>query len=185
MTMMGSTAPKRMQRSRASAIVISSEVTCLDVGRGRVADIFHEERSASSGPKAASVETWAALTSTRIFALRSSFPFQHHHHCHHHHHHHSSWSALVFSFANMSVSPALRQQVINIYKELLEMGKSYPLGYDYFRPRLHKAFASQAHVTDEEEIKKGIERAQYVKKEIEALYYLKKYRSMRQRYENA
>jgi hypothetical protein len=82
----------------------------------------------------------------------------------------------------MSVSPALRQQVIHVYKELLEMGKSYPLGYDYFRPRLHKAFSSQAHITDEEEIKKGIERAQYVKKEIEALYYLKKYRSMRQRY---
>lgn len=79
----------------------------------------------------------------------------------------------------------LRQQVINVYKELLEMGKWYPLGYEYFRPRLHKAFASQAHITDVEEIKKGIERAQYVKKEIEALYYLKKYRSMRQRYSSA
>lgn len=49
------------------------------------------------------------------------------------------------------------------------MGKSYPLGYSYFRPRLRKAFASQANLTDEEEIRKGIERAQYVKKEIEAL----------------
>jgi hypothetical protein len=83
------------------------------------------------------------------------------------------------------MSLTLRQQVINVYKELLEMGKSYPLGYEYFRPRLHKAFASQAHITDEEEIRKGIERAQWVKKEIEALYYLKKYRSMRQRYSNA
>lgn len=82
------------------------------------------------------------------------------------------------------MSLPLRQQVINVYKELLEMGKAYPLGYEYFRPRLHKAFASQAHITNEEEIKKGIERAQYVKKEIEALYYLKKYRSMRQRYSN-
>ena len=49
------------------------------------------------------------------------------------------------------------------------MGKSYPLGYDYFKPRLHKAFISQAHLKDEEQIKKGIERAQYVKKAIEAL----------------
>lgn len=79
-------------------------------------------------------------------------------------------------------SSPLRHRVINIYKQLLEMGKHYPLGYDYFRPRLHKAFMSQAHLTDEAQIEKGIERAEYVKKEIEALYYLKKYRSMRQAY---
>ena len=83
------------------------------------------------------------------------------------------------------------------------MGKSYPLGYSYFRPRLHKAFASKAHLTDEDEIRKGIKQAEYVKKEIEALsvvlgipsncvkimtrsrYYLKKYRSMKQRYSSA
>lgn len=63
----------------------------------------------------------------------------------------------------------LRRQVINVYKQLLEMGKSYPLGFDYFRPRLHKAFMSQAHLKDEEQIKQGIQRAEYVKKEIEAL----------------
>jgi len=80
------------------------------------------------------------------------------------------------------MSNSLRHQVITIYKELLEMGKSYPLGFDYFRPRLHKAFMSQAHLQDQEKIKEGIKRAEYVKKEIEALYYLKKYRSMNQRY---
>ncbi len=48
--------------------------------------------------------------------------------------------------------------------ELLHLGKEYPLGFDYFRPRLHKAFISQASVTDEAEIKKGIERAEFVKK---------------------
>lgn len=84
----------------------------------------------------------------------------------------------------MSSSPSLRRQVIQVYKELLEMGKWYPLGYDYFRPRLHKAFMSQAQLKDEEKIKEGIRRAEYVKKEIEALYYLKKYRSMKQRYSN-
>lgn len=62
------------------------------------------------------------------------------------------------------------------------MGKHYPLGYDYFRPRLHKAFMSKAYLQDEEEIRQGIQRAEYVKKEIEALYFLKKYRSMKQRY---
>jgi hypothetical protein len=99
-----------------------------------------------------------------------------------------------------TANPALRREVINIYKgtsspvphappvppirmitlpanmwglsgvdievvsELLSLGRAYPLGYDYFRPRLHKAFASNASLTDEDEIKRGIERAQFVKK---------------------
>jgi hypothetical protein len=48
--------------------------------------------------------------------------------------------------------------------ELLNLGKAYPLGYDYFQPRLHKAFISNASLTDEAEIRKGIERAEFVKK---------------------
>ena len=87
------------------------------------------------------------------------------------------------------INPALRRQVINIYKgecggclsfffvlllicvypELLNLGREYPLGYEYFQTRLHKAFASQAGLQNDEEIKKGIERAEYVKKEVEAL----------------
>ncbi|KAH7401519.1 LYR motif-containing protein 5A [Pyrenochaeta sp. MPI-SDFR-AT-0127] len=83
-----------------------------------------------------------------------------------------------------STNPVLRQQVVRIYKDLLFMGREYPLGYDYFRTRLHKAFASQRSLTDEEQIKSGIQRAEFVKKEIEALYYLKRYRALRQRYGN-
>jgi hypothetical protein len=44
------------------------------------------------------------------------------------------------------------------------MGREYPLGYDYFRPRLHKAFSAKAHIEDEGEIRKGIEQAEYVRK---------------------
>lgn len=62
------------------------------------------------------------------------------------------------------------------------MGRSYPLGYEYFRPRLHKAFISQSHLQDEDKIREGIKRAEYVKKEIEALYYLKKYRTLKKAY---
>ena len=53
--------------------------------------------------------------------------------------------------------------------ELLNLGKEYPLGYQYFQTRLHKAFASQAGLEDQDKIKEAIERAEYVKKEIEAL----------------
>lgn len=58
----------------------------------------------------------------------------------------------------------LRHRVITVYKELLEMGRHYPLGYPYFRDRLHKAFTSQAHLTDESQIRQGIKRAELVKK---------------------
>ncbi|KAK2006026.1 hypothetical protein LZ32DRAFT_611596 [Colletotrichum eremochloae] len=81
-----------------------------------------------------------------------------------------------------AVNSELRRRVIGIYKELLYLGREYPLGYDYFRPRLHKAFSANAGLRDEDAIKKGIERAEFVKKEIEALYYLKRYRTLRKRY---
>jgi len=61
-------------------------------------------------------------------------------------------------------NPTLRQEVIRIYKELLYLIREYPLGYDYARPRLHDAFISQAGLRDEEKIKKGIDRAKFVKK---------------------
>ena len=61
-------------------------------------------------------------------------------------------------------NPALRQEVIRIYKELLYLIREYPLGYDYARPRLHKAFISKAGLRDDEMIKKNIERAEFVKK---------------------
>jgi len=50
--------------------------------------------------------------------------------------------------------------------ELLHLGREYPLGYRYFQPRLHKAFASQAGLTDAGDIERGIERAEYVKKGV-------------------
>ncbi|QIX01070.1 hypothetical protein AMS68_006587 [Peltaster fructicola] len=78
---------------------------------------------------------------------------------------------------------SLRHDVIRIYKELLYLGREYPLGYEYFRPRLHKAFTAKASLHDEEQIRKAIAQAEYVKKEIEALYYLKRYRTLKKRYE--
>ncbi|EEA20143.1 hypothetical protein EYB25_007672 [Talaromyces marneffei] len=77
----------------------------------------------------------------------------------------------------------LRRQVIQVYKELLYLGREYPLGYDYFRTKLHGAFAAKMNITDPKEIEEGIKRAEFVKKEVEALYFLKKYRTLKQRYQ--
>ncbi|KAJ5089375.1 hypothetical protein N7532_008059 [Penicillium argentinense] len=48
--------------------------------------------------------------------------------------------------------------------ELLFLGREYPLGYQYFRDRLHRAFSKQAHINEEDEIRKAIARAEFVKK---------------------
>lgn len=44
------------------------------------------------------------------------------------------------------------------------MGRDYPQGYSYFRPRLHRAFMANAALRDEEAIRRGIERAKFVQK---------------------
>ncbi|KAA8908940.1 hypothetical protein FN846DRAFT_794804 [Sphaerosporella brunnea] len=79
-------------------------------------------------------------------------------------------------------APPLRAQVKALYKDLLFLGRDYPLGYAYFRTRLHRAFAAQSHLRDEPAIHACISRGEFVKREIEALYYLKKYRALRERY---
>lgn len=69
----------------------------------------------------------------------------------------------------MSTSPILRQEVIKIYRELLSLAKNYPTGYAGARAKIHAAFSAQTHLTDEGEIRRGIERAEFVRKEIETL----------------
>ncbi|PQE03035.1 NADh-ubiquinone oxidoreductase complex 1 lyr family protein [Rutstroemia sp. NJR-2017a BVV2] len=64
----------------------------------------------------------------------------------------------------MPSTPALRHEVISLYKELLHLGRAYPLGYEYFRTRLHSAFMAQAALDDPGEIRKGLERGEWVKK---------------------
>lgn len=84
----------------------------------------------------------------------------------------------------MPTSSPLRHEVIRLYKggsfigvgrrherltgerreELLYLGREYPLGYEYFRPRLHKAFMAKANLQDEAQIRKGLDQGEYVKK---------------------
>uniref|UniRef100_A0A3Q3JUM2 Complex 1 LYR protein domain-containing protein n=1 Tax=Monopterus albus TaxID=43700 RepID=A0A3Q3JUM2_MONAL len=56
------------------------------------------------------------------------------------------------------------------------------LGRDYARDRLRAVFAKNKLVQDPEQIKALIARGKYVARELEALYYLRKYRAMKKRY---
>ncbi|XP_076127739.1 LYR motif-containing protein 5B [Alosa pseudoharengus] len=76
----------------------------------------------------------------------------------------------------------LRGEVIQLYKNLLYLGREYPKGADYFRGRLRAAFAKNKDVQDPEKIRELIGRGEFVVKELEALYYLRKYRAMKRRY---
>lgn len=69
-----------------------------------------------------------------------------------------------------------------ILQKLLYLGREYPQGAAYFRERLKSAFMKNRDVTDPEQIKKMVARGEFVIKELEALYFLRKYRAMKKRY---
>jgi len=66
--------------------------------------------------------------------------------------------------------------------QLLFLGREYPQGYEYFRTRCKAAFERQRSLTDPAAIDKAIAHGEYIVKELEALYFLRKYREMRRRY---
>ncbi|XP_031696563.1 electron transfer flavoprotein regulatory factor 1-like [Anarrhichthys ocellatus] len=76
----------------------------------------------------------------------------------------------------------LRVEVFRLYKNLLHLGREYPKGGDYFRDRLRASFLKNKGVADPQQISELIGRGEYVCRELEALYYLRKYRAMKKRY---
>ena len=72
--------------------------------------------------------------------------------------------------------------VKQVYKNLLHLGKDFPKGYEYFRDRCKMAFLKNRDVADAQQIQILLARAVYVTKELEALYMLKKYRTLKKRY---
>lgn len=66
--------------------------------------------------------------------------------------------------------------------KLLYLGREYPQGAAYFKQRLKSAFMKHKDVTDPEKIKQLVARGDHVIKELEALYFLRKYRAMKKRY---
>ncbi len=65
---------------------------------------------------------------------------------------------------------------------MLYHGRDYPAGYDYFRLRLKKAFEKNKQASDAAEIAKLVARGEFVIKELDALYKLKKYRYLKRSY---
>ena len=66
--------------------------------------------------------------------------------------------------------------------KFLYYGKDYPAGYEYFRVRLRKAFIKNSTLTNEDEITNKLEKGEFVIKELDALYKLRKYRFIKRNY---
>ncbi|AWO97898.1 LYR motif-containing protein 5 isoform 4 [Scophthalmus maximus] len=75
----------------------------------------------------------------------------------------------------------LKGEVMRLYKTLLYLGREYPQGAAYFRERLKAAFVKNRDETDPDKIRQLVARGDFVIKELEALYFLRKYRAMKKR----
>ena len=67
--------------------------------------------------------------------------------------------------------------------QLLFLGREYPQGYAYFQSRCKAAFDRQRGLSDPAAIDRALAHGQYVVRELEALYFLRKYRELRRRYD--
>ncbi|GAA5875750.1 hypothetical protein JCM8547_007057 [Rhodosporidiobolus lusitaniae] len=75
----------------------------------------------------------------------------------------------------------LRLHARALYKELYYLGKEYPDPSYPIHQKLHSCFL--AHVgADEKKVEEGIRKAEFIKRELEAMYSLRKYRAMKRNY---
>jgi hypothetical protein len=75
--------------------------------------------------------------------------------------------------------------VRDLYKRFLIVGKDYPLGLSFVREKAKTAFFANAHLKDEIEIKRAVNKGRYMTKELIGVIQLKKYRTLKKRYESA
>ena len=86
---------------------------------------------------------------------------------------------------NGTGASSLRYVVKQLYKNLIFTGRDYPKGGTYFRDKCHDVFMRNKDIDDPQKIEALVKQGEFVIKEIEALYYLKKYRALRKNYYDA
>ncbi|THV02790.1 hypothetical protein K435DRAFT_775275 [Dendrothele bispora CBS 962.96] len=75
-----------------------------------------------------------------------------------------------------------RLRAIALYKELQRLGRDYPdPNYD-IHGTIRRLFEKNKHLTDPSEIERALEHGEYMRKEILALYSLRKYRHLKRLY---
>jgi hypothetical protein len=75
--------------------------------------------------------------------------------------------------------------VRDLYKRFLIIGKDYPGGgWQALKPKVKRGFYEKKELVDEVEIKRAVSRGRYMVRELVGITQLKKYRSMKSRYED-
>ncbi|GAA5972046.1 hypothetical protein JCM11641_002470 [Rhodosporidiobolus odoratus] len=83
--------------------------------------------------------------------------------------------------AKLSKLLQLRHRARALYKELFYLAKEYPDPSYPIHQKLHGCFL--AHVgADEKKVEEGIKKAEFIKRELEAMYSLRKYRALKRNY---
>ena len=77
---------------------------------------------------------------------------------------------------------ATRTKVIQLYKQLIYLGREYPKDPKVMTGKIHDVFMKNSTETDPVKIDELINKGNYIVKELEALYYLRKYRTLKKRY---
>ena len=75
-----------------------------------------------------------------------------------------------------------RTKVIQLYKQLIYLGRQYPKEPEVMTSKIHNVFMKNATEKDPQKIEELIQKGNYIVKELEALYYLRKYRTLKRRY---
>ena len=70
----------------------------------------------------------------------------------------------------MSTTVSTRSRVIQLYKQLIYLGREYPKEPDNFTAKIHAVFIKNAGETDAQKIEQLIDKGNYIVKELEALY---------------
>lgn len=78
--------------------------------------------------------------------------------------------------------PGARQRVLYQFKEMLYIGKDYPMPYDEFKMALKRAYRSKRELVKLSEIEKALEHGEYIKREMIALHQLRRYRAIKRNY---
>ena len=86
------------------------------------------------------------------------------------------------NFAKMQLKCAFIAQTNNKFLNKTKLGRDWHQGEEKFKNSLGRAFRANGHLVAPDEIEGKIKHAEFVEKEILALYSLKKYRTMKNRY---
>ncbi|KAI7936028.1 hypothetical protein MJO29_015331 [Puccinia striiformis f. sp. tritici] len=90
----------------------------------------------------------------------------------------------------MPAPPILQHQVLKVYKQLIRLSDHYPdpkynlasRTRECFRATMHRLESIKELPLREEEMAKSIAKAIFIRKEVEALIFLSRYRELKRRY---